>query len=125
MVKLRNRINSTLKAQEVISRDTEKSSVTPSRSAAIERLPVECALMVLSGLAPVDLLRVSRVCKWFRSIILNKRMAKSIWLQAIEDHKLPNFIPDGVSIPEWIALCFEPWCTSCRINGASQVNLHA
>lgn len=76
-------------------------------------LPLEVLFEVLCYLHPLDLLYLARVSKLFRSFLLNRHKAKSIWTGALKRiDRLPQ-CPSYLSEPAYANLVFWPFCHRC------------
>ena len=70
-------------------------------------------MLIMSALHPLDLVRLTRVSKWFRGNLLNKLSGEHLWLAAKDNAPFPR-CPEDVSLPAWVALCFENACSFCQ-----------
>lgn len=77
-------------------------------------LPVEVLLEVFWYLHPLDLVYLTRVSKSFRSFLLHRGKAKSLWTGALKRiDRLPQ-CPSYLSEPAYANLLFWPFCHRCH-----------
>ncbi|KAI0338131.1 hypothetical protein BDW22DRAFT_813003 [Trametopsis cervina] len=84
-------------------------------------VPAEVFLEIMSYLLPSDLLHLSRVSKWFRTILMS-RSSSRMWVAArmnIDGLPAP---PQVVSEPKYAALFFERMCFECGRSGSQRVS---
>lgn len=76
-------------------------------------LPLEVLFEIFCYLHPLDLVYLTRASKLFRSFLLNRRKAKSIWTGALKRiDRLPQ-CPSYLSEPAYSNLLFWPFCHRC------------
>lgn len=77
-------------------------------------LPLEVLLEIFWYLHPLDLVYLTRVSKLFRSFLLHRRKAKSLWTGALKRiDRLPQ-CPSYLSEPAYANLLFWPFCHRCH-----------
>ncbi|KAL0576967.1 hypothetical protein V5O48_005009 [Marasmius crinis-equi] len=76
-------------------------------------MPTDIVYEILSHLAPLDLLRMSRTSKAFRGILM-RRECTWLWRSSREKNDVPNPFPT-MSEPAFAALLFERHCQFCGV----------
>ncbi|KAG1774062.1 hypothetical protein EV702DRAFT_557720 [Suillus placidus] len=77
-------------------------------------LPLEVLFEIFWYLHPLDLVYLTRVSKLFRSFLLSRRKAKSLWTRALKRiDRLPQ-CPSYLSEPAYANLLFWPFCHRCH-----------
>jgi hypothetical protein len=65
------------------------------------------------NLEPLDLIRVSRVSKYLRSVLLS-RSSRVVWLKSLASVEDLPPRPDDLSDVQYAVLMFDPTCSVCR-----------
>ncbi|KAJ3557700.1 hypothetical protein NM688_g1328 [Phlebia brevispora] len=77
-------------------------------------VPVEIVIEVLRRLCPLDLLRLSRTSKSFRSLLMH-RSSSHVWAAAWKNDKELPPCPDGMAAPAFVDLLYGgSWCYKCH-----------
>ncbi|KAI0338129.1 hypothetical protein BDW22DRAFT_813135 [Trametopsis cervina] len=86
------------------------------------RIPhAEIYFVIMAYLHPTDLLRLSRVSKWFRAMLMS-RSSKCMWAAARKNVDGLPAPPSVVSEPKYAALVFEQTCFGCGSTHAVRVS---
>ncbi|KAK7677274.1 hypothetical protein QCA50_019775 [Cerrena zonata] len=83
----------------------------------LKDMPIDIFFEITSWLHPLDLLRLSRVSKYFREMFMSKS-SKALWIRARRQFNGMPDCPDSISEPQYAALVFENVCQACGVSRA-------
>ncbi|KAH9884934.1 hypothetical protein C8Q73DRAFT_796049 [Cubamyces lactineus] len=92
------------------------------RLADLMDMPLDIFLEILSHLEPIDLIRLSRSSKHFRSMLMTRR-ARYLWDAAFRnvDPQIPP-CPPYISSPRYAAALFDHYCFACGIERSTNTD---
>jgi len=91
----------------------------------LPNLPLDIVYEILSRCSPLDLLRLARTTKAFRTLLMS-RSSTAIWKSArqLSSDKQVIGIPECpfyLSEPAYANLAFDPYCHNCLANNIHQI----
>ncbi|KAJ7109867.1 hypothetical protein C8R44DRAFT_265323 [Mycena epipterygia] len=83
------------------------------RLAGLLSISLDVVFEIFGNLQPLDVLRLSRTSKEFRSLLMHKSSI-TIWRSSLSN--VPNLppCPIGMTEPQWTSLVFDPTCNVCQ-----------
>ncbi|PPQ96557.1 hypothetical protein CVT26_006364 [Gymnopilus dilepis] len=94
-----------------------KSSVKIIRkdsTGAVPEFPLEIILQIIEYLHPLDLYHLTQTSKYFRLILLTRRLSGMAWETALKSERRIPPCPPTMSPPSWVSLLFGPaTCDRC------------
>ncbi|KAL1944342.1 hypothetical protein VTO73DRAFT_3527 [Trametes versicolor] len=95
--------------------------VRAGRLANLMDMPVDIFLEIVMKMHPLDLLRLSRASKHFRSILLTKN-SRHLWVSAFKNVPGVPACSPYISEPRYAAALFDQYCFACGIARSTNVN---